>query len=162
MRKVRGDVNPADLFTKHMDSRNKLNQLVALFKCQFLEGRAKAAPALRTEGLISTGIDDYDNNDGVNLMNTHDPTVLPHMHDDDDLENLFPRAVPHAPRDVDCEDDEDAEDELKDPLAITTTTKDTHTHNHTCPPHTAHATAPPMLKDIAPLLVLLGLLLGAL
>ena len=33
LRKVRGDVNPADLFTKHLESKAKLDQLVAVFGC---------------------------------------------------------------------------------------------------------------------------------
>ena len=31
VRKVRGDVNPADLFTKHLPSKDKLHQLTSLF-----------------------------------------------------------------------------------------------------------------------------------
>jgi hypothetical protein len=31
VRKVRGDVNPADLFTKHLPSTDKIHQLTALF-----------------------------------------------------------------------------------------------------------------------------------
>ena len=31
LRKIRGEVNPADLFTKYIDSRPKLDQLLSLF-----------------------------------------------------------------------------------------------------------------------------------
>ena len=34
VRKVRGDVNPADLFTKHLPSKDKLHQLTSLFGCE--------------------------------------------------------------------------------------------------------------------------------
>ena len=49
--KVPGEANPADLFTKHLESRAKVNQLVSLFNCRFLEGRAASAPALRQDPL---------------------------------------------------------------------------------------------------------------
>ena len=34
VRKVRGEVNPADLFTKHWPSREKIHQLMGLFGCE--------------------------------------------------------------------------------------------------------------------------------
>ena len=48
LKKVLGEENPADLFTKHSLSKERLDKLVALFDCQFREGRAKSAPAMRT------------------------------------------------------------------------------------------------------------------
>ena len=47
VRKVRGDVNPADIFTKHLPSRDKVHQLVKLFGCEYRAGRSTAAPLLR-------------------------------------------------------------------------------------------------------------------
>ena len=38
VRKVRGDVNPADLFTKHLPSKDKIHQLVGLFGCEYRSG----------------------------------------------------------------------------------------------------------------------------
>ena len=38
VRKVRGDVNPADLFTKHLPSKDKIHQLVKLFGCEYRSG----------------------------------------------------------------------------------------------------------------------------
>ena len=35
--KVACEVNPADLFSKHLESRNKLDQVVGLFSCRFLD-----------------------------------------------------------------------------------------------------------------------------
>ena len=49
LRKVAGEVNPADLFTKHSLSRDRLMSLVKLFGCNFRSGRAEAAPDLRQE-----------------------------------------------------------------------------------------------------------------
>ena len=42
VRKVRGDVNPADLFTKHLPSSIKIAQIVKLFGCDYREGRLTA------------------------------------------------------------------------------------------------------------------------
>ena len=44
---MNGLVNPADLSTKHLKSRDRINQLVELSNCECREGRATAAPALR-------------------------------------------------------------------------------------------------------------------
>ena len=51
LRKVRGDCNPADLFTKFMDSQGKLNKLVGLFGCEFRSGRSGKAPTLRRKAV---------------------------------------------------------------------------------------------------------------
>ena len=45
--KVRGDENPADLFTKHLTSRDKIHSLLELFGCRYRGGRSLAAPVLR-------------------------------------------------------------------------------------------------------------------
>ena len=47
LRKVNGLVNPADLFTKHLNSRDRINQLVELFDCEYRDGRATTAPELK-------------------------------------------------------------------------------------------------------------------
>ena len=49
LRKVHCEVNPADLFTKHLSSRDRMNQLVKLFNCEFRDGRANSAPHLRRQ-----------------------------------------------------------------------------------------------------------------
>ena len=48
LRKISGEVNPADLFTKHSLSRDRLVSLTGLFDCEFRGGRAEAAPRART------------------------------------------------------------------------------------------------------------------
>ena len=45
--KVRGEVNPADLFTKHLSSEDRIHDLLELFGCRFAGGRAESAPKLR-------------------------------------------------------------------------------------------------------------------
>jgi len=47
LKKVPGESNPADIFTKHSLTRDKMMQLVKLFDCRFADGRATSAPALR-------------------------------------------------------------------------------------------------------------------
>ena len=46
LRKVAGEVGPADMFTKHSVSRDRLMSLVQLFECPFRTGPADAAPGL--------------------------------------------------------------------------------------------------------------------
>jgi hypothetical protein len=102
---VNGLVNPADLFTKHLTSRDRVTQLVELLNCEYRDGRAQTAPLLRKEKIPTndghaatidaTINDDNDNNSGP----AHDPDVLPHTYTTDDLEAMFPRAF--APVDLD-------------------------------------------------------------
>ena len=47
VRKIKGEINPADLYTKHLESKAKIEQLTQLFGGEFREGRAAAAPQLR-------------------------------------------------------------------------------------------------------------------
>ena len=47
LRKVPGEANPADLFTKHLSSRDRIEQLVKLMNCEFRDGRAESAPQIR-------------------------------------------------------------------------------------------------------------------
>ena len=112
LRKVNGLVNPADLFTKHLSSRERINELVGLFSCEFREGRPLAAPELRkqkpqqeaaSKHLIhvaqmepAAGREEESNNQSP----MHDPAVLPHMYLDKDLDQLFEKAV--APPELDC------------------------------------------------------------
>ena len=60
LKKVLGEENPADLFTKHSLSKERLEKLVELFDCQFREGRAASAPAMRTGASDKQTIADAD------------------------------------------------------------------------------------------------------
>ena len=115
VKKVHGSVNPADIFTKHLPSREKVHQLMSLFGCEYREGRATSAPLLRPHGgedregghsiddnPLPTFIADLD-------AAPHDINVLPHMHSTDDIERLFP-TIDAAPG-VSNDDDFDAEKE---------------------------------------------------
>ena len=48
LRKIAGEQNPADLFTKHSISRDRLTMLVELHGCCYRDGRAESAPAMRS------------------------------------------------------------------------------------------------------------------
>ena len=120
VRKVRGDVNPADLFTKHLPSRDKIHQLVKLFGCEYRAGRSEAAPLLRPQGSVGgkggqppsghlpafivapDGEEDH--------QEPHDLNVLPHLHGRKELERLFPiiHAPPRGPNDDDWSPPSDA------------------------------------------------------
>ena len=45
--KVRGEDNPADLFTKHLVSKDRIHWLLELFDCRYADGRPEAAPQMR-------------------------------------------------------------------------------------------------------------------
>jgi hypothetical protein len=64
LRKVAGEENPADMFTKHLPSREKLAQLVNLIGCRYMDGRAASAPMTRRGASGRTTIADAD----VNLV----------------------------------------------------------------------------------------------
>ena len=49
VRKIAGEFNPADLYTKHLESKAKIEQLVSLFGGKFRDGRAESAPQLRED-----------------------------------------------------------------------------------------------------------------
>ena len=106
LRKVHGESNPADLLTKHMPSRDKLNQLVALFGCAFVDGRAKSAPLLRKrkpDELAGKGfserevveVEDLDDDGSVFMLEAgrHDIGRWPHLYPADELEELFPLII---------------------------------------------------------------------
>ena len=115
IRKVRGEVNPADLFTKHLSSEERVRELLQLFGCRHTDGRASGAPKLRREvgvsheGILAMDIEEGQGNllvtqegfaynfevvDGVKVPEAwlHDERVLPHCVRGS-LEATFPRAV---------------------------------------------------------------------
>ena len=107
LKKIRGEVNPADLFTKHLPSREKVHQLLTLFGCECREGRPKSAPLLRPNG--SDGRQgDHPTSDPVPTYvakfeaQMHNPEILPHMYSKAEMNKLFPTitATPE-PRNAD-------------------------------------------------------------
>ena len=101
VKKVRGEVNPADIFTKHFPSREQVHQLLNLFGCEYRQGRAASAPLLRPHG--------YDDREGGHSghdplptfvaefdAEMHDLNILPRMHSEADVEKLFPTIAAAA------------------------------------------------------------------
>ena len=107
LKKVRGEVNPADLLTKHLNSKEKVDQLVKLYGLVFMSGRAKSAPLLRRKAIEDTSEDfeaedlelivmDYIDEARVAVMPeavAHDIAVWPHMYPEKMREAMFPTAV---------------------------------------------------------------------
>ena len=99
LHKVDGEVNPADLFTKHMPTRDRLAQLSRLFGCKYLDGRAAAAPAMReAAGTRRTMASKCDP-----VMVAEDETVVPHLFGDRHVAVSYP-AVPVASEQRPAED----------------------------------------------------------
>jgi hypothetical protein len=111
--KVRGEVNPADLFTKHLSSNERIQSLLAQFGCSYEVGRAAGAPLLRRGAGTSKGesLCSMSNNPGgagriewdgrqfpISTLDgdvlpdafVHREGLLPHLHED--LEDVFPKA----------------------------------------------------------------------
>ena len=111
--KVKGEDNPADLFTKHLVNRERVHNLLELFGCVYRDGRATKAPKMRTDVGTSKGemltmreqaagdtmvwggrTFQADRSMGEIVLPEAFHTiegVLPHMHSD--LEERFPMAT---------------------------------------------------------------------
>ena len=93
-----------------MPSREKLTQLVELFGCVFLEGRAASAPLLRkrkpdelAHGFADDVVEAIEHSDiGGNILmleaKAHDPTRWPHLYPESEIETFFPLV--HAAPDI--------------------------------------------------------------
>ena len=132
--KVRGEENPADLFTKHLTGRDRIHSLLRLFGCVYSGGRPTAAPQMRagqgtSKGeLLSVQAEqirspmEWDGKtfpkavavDGMGEQELPEAYrsvngFLPHMHDD--VEDRYPRAMASEDLpDCDPEDDHSLED----------------------------------------------------
>ena len=110
LRKVDGTSNPADLFTKHMDSSSKLEALVKLFGCSFREGRPSAAPELKRQAQASTNAVSAQSVCSV----ASGPRVLPHQLPRRLMDQHHPCAIPED--EAHNEPDETPQEELADPI----------------------------------------------
>ena len=89
LRKVPGEANPADLFTKHSLSRERLQSLVKLFDCWFRDGRAKGAPQMRTGKSEKSTISAADMAAAVD--DELPPLIMPHLeYSQSSLDILYP------------------------------------------------------------------------
>ncbi len=111
LRKIAGEHNPADLMTKHSHSREKLQSLVKLHDCHFIEGRAESAPALRrgASNKVTMATAEEELNE-VNAQedqdNPSDTPRMPHRElSNEQLNTQYPSLV--APPDDDLQDAQD-------------------------------------------------------
>jgi histone deacetylase 1/2 len=98
LHKVAGETNPADVFTKHMPSRDKLAQLIRLFGCKFASGRAEAAPAMREGAGTKLTMAAYSDLNGCT-----DEVMVPHLQGDKHVMQEYPPIQPHDDQTVDCD-----------------------------------------------------------
>ncbi len=95
LRKVAGEVNPADLFTKHSLSRDRLGALVELFSCRFQEGRAESAPKVRQTPSSKRTMATHDGHE-VMLTQGENRPIMPHrMYDVTEMNRRYPRIGIH-------------------------------------------------------------------
>ena len=107
LKKVLGELNPADLRTKHLNSKDKVDQLVKLYGLVFMSGRAKSAPLLRRKTVEPDAMD-FENDDlELIVMDNidesrevvmpeavaHDIEVWPHLYPVQLREAMFPTAI---------------------------------------------------------------------
>ena len=109
VRKVRGDQNPADLFTKHLCSREKVTELVRLIGCRYEEGRPEAAPEMRRERMTratlgksmqtcTQAFGEHDEDVALVMETVGEAKaarsgLLPHQHSEEEILEFFP-AMP--------------------------------------------------------------------
>ena len=108
LRKVDGEVNPADLFTKHSLTRERMMSLTRLFDCEFRGGRPESAPQVRiTDGTKATLAELWAVDDSEEKIPT--VPIMPHrIFSQEILDRLYPPlAVANA---------EDDEEDIKDPI----------------------------------------------
>ena len=108
VRKVKGEDNPADLFTKHLPSKEKVHNLVKLFGCECRDGRSAAAPLLRPmdeANLCDSSLGGRNAKDTFSntlsradlaccelpIFSLSTSNTLPHLYPVADIDRLFPR-----------------------------------------------------------------------
>ena len=111
LRKVAGEANPADLFTKHSLTRERLINLTGLFECEFKSGRAESAPKVRETSVQKLTMADVIAlaEEGKEEESADTKPIMPHrVYDEAALNYLYPSLEAVEP--VDDEDD------IPDPL----------------------------------------------
>ena len=107
LRKVAGEVNPADLFTKHSLSRERMSNLVSLFDCSFRGGRAESAPQTRAVGNERVTMAEADVHSHEMATVDHE-IIFPHIkYTPRDLDRLYPTIT--APEAMDADDPQNTE-----------------------------------------------------
>ena len=94
LHKIAGEKNPADLFTKHMASRERLSMLVRLFGCAYVGGRAAAAPSLREASSEKITMASFEGH-AVTAVGDDEGYIMPHLVEtEESLELNYPAVVP--------------------------------------------------------------------
>ena len=97
LRKVDGEVNPADLLTKHSLSRERLEALVKLHGCEYIGGRADSAPQAREGASSKTTMASATSSSGVvGAVDGHErQPIMPHNSlSQHELDRDYPSIVP--------------------------------------------------------------------
>ena len=88
-------MNPADIFAKHLTSKDNINHRTSLSGCECRGGRAATAPLLRPRQHDShlpgdDGCEDARPNLFLAEARDHDSNVLPHHYGRDEKDRMFP------------------------------------------------------------------------
>ena len=107
LRKVAGEVNPADLFTKHSLTRERLMGLTRLFGLEFQGGRAASAPQTRVSASTRATLAEVMAVDsGHECVGEQDP-IMPHLsYSKADLDEVHPPI-----KAVEADDDDEPNDD---------------------------------------------------
>ena len=89
VRNIAGEENPADLYTKHLDSTAKVEQLIGLFGGEFRGGRAEAAPQLRQVPAVAGMVEALFSEPEPSSEGMADMRVLPHLVMEYEANDLF-------------------------------------------------------------------------
>ena len=119
LRKIAGESNPADLFTKYSLSREKLISLTGLFDAEFRGGRAESAAAMRKAPGTKTTMAEADLeanavvHERPSAMEECTPLMPHRVHSKEELLKLYPPLEVLEAVDA---GDPTAEDEIRDPM----------------------------------------------
>ena len=89
VRKIAGEESPADLHTKHLESKAKTEQLVGLFGEEFRGGRAEAAPQLRQDPAVAGMLEALLSEPEPLLGGIADMRMPPHLLSADEANDFF-------------------------------------------------------------------------
>jgi hypothetical protein len=97
LRKVPGEENPADLYTKYLPSRERVSKLVGLMGCRYLDGRAATAPTTRRTETGKSTIAEAD----LHQVHSEGEYHFPHLThtNTDELDRAYPSVS--VPTEVD-------------------------------------------------------------
>ena len=88
MRKIAGEFNPADLYTTHLESKAKIEQLVSLFGGEFRDGQAESAPQLREVPAMANMVEVLYSSPEPSTGSMPDMRVLPHLMSPEEMDDI--------------------------------------------------------------------------